>query len=119
MSRPIHTLARNGDYEIIVRKSRFPCSMFRCHDEAGARDSIAAVRKERWNANHHCTAWIIDDGGQDQRSNDDGETSGTAGVPMLEVLRQHALTDTLAIVTRYFGGTLLGASGLIRATAPR
>lgn len=108
-------VARNGTHETEIKKSRFICHLFRVAAEDEARVHIEVVRKEHWNANHNCTAWIIGDGMTSQRSSDDGEPSGTAGMPMLEVLRRREVTDTLAIVTRYFGGTMLGAGGLIRA----
>jgi uncharacterized YigZ family protein len=108
-------IARDGQHEIEIKKSRFICSMFRVNDEAEARAHIEQARKHYWDANHNCTAWAIGPGLRLQRSSDDGEPSGTAGIPMLEVLRRREITDTLAIVTRYFGGTLLGAGGLIRA----
>lgn len=108
-------VAKNGTHEIEIKKSRFICHLFRVTTEDEARAHIEAVRKEHWNANHNCTAWIIGEQQANQRSSDDGEPSGTAGMPMLEVLRRRELTDTLAIVTRYFGGVMLGAGGLIRA----
>lgn len=108
-------VARNGTHETEIKKSRFICHLFRVTSEGDARTHIEAVRKEHWNANHNCTAWIIGAGMMNQRSSDDGEPSGTAGMPMLEVLRRREVTDTLAIVTRYFGGIMLGAGGLIRA----
>ena len=108
-------VSQDGTNEIEVKKSRFICHLFRVTTEDEARAHIEAVRKEHWNANHNCTAWIIGEQQANQRSSDDGEPSGTAGMPMLEVLRRRELTDTLAIVTRYFGGVMLGAGGLIRA----
>lgn len=108
-------IARDGQHEIEIKKSRFICSLFRVASEEDARERIEATRKQYWDANHNCTAWAIGPGQRLQRSSDDGEPSGTAGVPMLEVLRRREITDTLAIVTRYFGGTMLGAGGLIRA----
>jgi uncharacterized YigZ family protein len=108
-------IAVDGEHEIEIRKSRFICSLSRVASEEEAREVIERVRKARWNANHNCSAWRIGDGGRFQRSNDDGEPSGTAGVPMLEVLRRLDLTDVVAVVTRYFGGVMLGAGGLIRA----
>ena len=108
-------IARDGQHEMEIKKSRFICSMFRVASEQEARERIEETRKRYWDANHNCTAWAIGPGQRLQRSSDDGEPSGTAGVPMLEVLRRRELTDTLAIVTRYFGGTMLGAGGLIRA----
>ena len=108
-------IARDGQHETEIKKSRFICSLYRVGSEEEARDRIEAARRQYWDANHNCTAWAIGPGQRFQRSSDDGEPSGTAGVPMLEVLRRRELTDTLAIVTRYFGGTMLGAGGLIRA----
>lgn len=108
-------VATNGTHETEIKKSRFICHVFRVISEPEARNHIEAVRKEHWNANHNCTAWIIGEKQANQRSSDDGEPSGTAGMPMLEVLRRRELTDTLAVVTRYFGGVMLGAGGLIRA----
>ncbi len=109
------TIAHDTVIETEARKSRFVCSLVRVATEQDARVAIDDVRKRRWDANHHCTAWRIGAGGRVQRSNDDGEPAGTAGTPMLEVLTHRAVTDTLAIVTRYFGGTKLGVGGLIRA----
>jgi uncharacterized YigZ family protein len=108
-------IARSGQHEIEIRKSRFICSLFRVTSEEEARAQIEATRKTYWDANHNCTAWAIGPGLRLQRSSDDGEPSGTAGIPMLEVLKRRSITDTVAIVTRYFGGTMLGAGGLIRA----
>ncbi len=115
MASSYRMVARNGTHETEIKKSRFICHLFRVTSEEEARSHIEAVRKEHWNANHNCTAWIIGEGMANQRSSDDGEPSGTAGMPMLEVLRRREVTDTLAIVTRYFGGIMLGAGGLIRA----
>lgn len=109
------TIARDIEIETEVRKSRFICSMVRVGTEQDARLAIDGVRKRHWGANHHCAAWRIGAGGRFQRSNDDGEPAGTAGTPMLDVLVHRDLTDTVAIVTRYFGGTKLGAGALIRA----
>jgi len=82
---------------------------------ADADAVIARVRKERWDARHHCVALVVGAGADHQRSSDDGEPAGTAGVPMLEVLRHRSVTDVVAVVSRYFGGVLLGAGGLVRA----
>lgn len=114
-STPHRMIARDGQHEIEIKKSRFITSLFRVTSEEEARARIEATRKTYWDANHNCTAWAIGPGQRLQRSSDDGEPSGTAGVPMLEVLKRREVTDTLAIVTRYFGGVLLGAGGLIRA----
>jgi uncharacterized YigZ family protein len=115
MPAELRRTARPGSHEIEIRKSRFICSVGRVESDDEARQFIAALKKEHWQANHNCSAYIVGDRGEIQRSSDDGEPSGTAGTPMLEVLRRMHLTDTVAVVTRYFGGTLLGAGGLIRA----
>lgn len=111
------TIANTGvhDHEIEIRKSRFIATIARANDEESARAFIAARKKQYWDANHNCSAWIVGERGQLQRSSDDGEPSGTAGIPMLSVLQRNGLTDVVVVVTRYFGGTLLGAGGLIRA----
>ncbi len=108
-------IARRGRHEIEVRKSRFVCSVDRVRSEDEARAFVESIRKEFWNASHNCVAWSIGESGRFQRSNDDGEPAGTAGRPMLEVLRRRQVTDTVVVVTRYFGGVMLGAGGLIRA----
>lgn len=109
------TIAHGGEHEIEIKKSRFIATIARVNGEEEARAFIAAKKKQYWDANHNCSAWIVGDRGQLQRSSDDGEPSGTAGIPMLSVLQRNGLTDVVAVVTRYFGGTLLGAGGLIRA----
>jgi uncharacterized YigZ family protein len=109
------TIARDGAHEIVIRKSRFICTLARVTSEDEGRAFVAGMRKRYWDASHNCSAWVIGSGGEHQRSNDDGEPSGTAGAPMLHVLNQRELTDVAAVVTRYFGGVLLGAGGLIRA----
>jgi uncharacterized YigZ family protein len=111
----MRTIRRGGEHEIEIRKSRFICAMARVDSEEAARAFIAERRKEHWSANHNCTAYVLGADGGVQRSSDDGEPAGTAGVPMLEVLRHRRITDAVAVVTRYFGGTKLGAGGLIRA----
>ncbi|KAA2261692.1 YigZ family protein [Solihabitans fulvus] len=115
MPEQYHVVACQGTHEIEIKKSRFLCSLGRAEDERAAEEFIAAVRKAHWNATHNCTAYRIGPGGQAQKTNDDGEPGGTAGVPMLEVLRRREVTDTVAVVTRHFGGVMLGAGGLIRA----
>jgi uncharacterized YigZ family protein len=100
--------------ESVVTRSRFVCSLYRVASDGEARERIASHRREFWDASHNCTAYVLDEG-RIARSNDDGEPAGTAGLPMLEVLRGRGLTDVLAIVTRYFGGVKLGAGGLVRA----
>ena len=106
------TIAGRSSAEIEVRRSRFICDLER---EEAAREFIDAIRSGSREARHHCTAFILGPDGAIQRSNDDGEPSGTAGAPMLEVLRGHGVSDVVAVVTRWFGGVLLGTGGLIRA----
>lgn len=101
--------------ELIIKKSRFLTYLYPCKDEESAKEYIRQLRKQHPNANHHCYAFIIGDQNELQRSNDDGEPQGSAGVPMLEVLRQRQMQDILAVTVRYFGGIKLGAGGLIRA----
>ena len=109
------TIAAAVDHEIVIRKSRFLTHVAPVSTVAEADAVIAAIRKRAWDANHNCTAMVTGLHGDQARSSDDGEPSGTAGVPMLEVLRRRGLTDVVAVVTRYFGGVKLGAGGLIRA----
>ena len=109
------TVARAGCAEIEVRRSRFLCQVARVSDESEARAVVERARKEHWDARHHCSAFVLGPTSSVQRSSDDGEPSGTAGAPMLEVLRGREVSDVVAVVTRYFGGVLLGAGGLVRA----
>ncbi len=117
MSDPVRYLSIAGPAQatIEVKRSRFRCDLERVTDEGSARATVERVRAANRDARHHCTAFILGPGGATQRSNDDGEPSGTAGAPMLDVLRGAGLTDVLAVVTRWFGGVLLGTGGLIRA----
>ena len=112
---PYLTVRGPVEHETEVKKSRFLCSVARVEDERQAQDFIASVRKRYWDARHNCSAYIVGEQPRRERSNDDAEPAGTAGAPMLEVLRRRGLTDTVAVVTRYFGGVLLGAGGLVRA----
>jgi uncharacterized YigZ family protein len=109
------TIAGPVEHELVVKKSRFLALVQPVADVAEADAVIAGVRKRYWDARHHCVALVVGTHADQQRSSDDGEPSGTAGVPMLEVLRRRGLTDVVAVVTRYFGGVLLGAGGLVRA----
>jgi len=109
------TIAAPGSHEIVIKKSRFICTLARAATEDEARAAIDTVRRRHWDANHNCSAYRVGPGGHLQRTSDDGEPAGTAGAPMLAVLTRRDLTDTVAVVTRYFGGILLGAGGLIRA----
>ena len=111
----MRTIRRSGEHEIEVKKSRFRCALARVTSEDEAREFIHARRRQHHDARHHCSAFVLGDGASTQRSSDDGEPAGTAGVPMLEVLRRNELTNTVAVVTRWFGGVKLGAGGLVRA----
>lgn len=97
------------------RRSVFVCWLRRAEDEAAARAVIEEARTTHWDARHHCSAFVLGPDGALVRSNDDGEPAGTAGTPMLEVLTGAGLSDVVAVVTRWFGGTLLGTGGLVRA----
>ncbi|WP_309504693.1 MULTISPECIES: IMPACT family protein [Nocardioides] len=110
------TVARDAEAEIEVKRSRFLCTLRRVDDEAAARAVVESLRRQHWDARHHCSAFRLHP--DVERSSDDGEPAGTAGAPMLEVLRGHSgsgVSDVVAVVTRWFGGTLLGAGGLVRA----
>ena len=109
------SVAKTGVHEIEIRRSRFLCALAPVETEEAAREVIAGRRRADPAARHHCHAFVLGPDGRTQRSSDDGEPAGTAGTPMLEVLRRRGLTNTVAVVTRYFGGILLGAGGLIRA----
>ncbi len=114
---PTHprTIAAPGIQEIVVKKSRFVCTLLRATSEHDARTAVDDVRRHHWDADHNCSAYRLGPGGLLQRTSDDGEPAGTAGAPMLAALAHHDLTDTVAVVTRYFGGVLLGTGGLVRA----
>lgn len=101
--------------ETVIKKSRFITYLHYTTSEEEAKAYIQIIKKRHPDANHHCYAFMIGEHDEIQRSNDDREPSGTAGVPMLECLKQRKLQDILAITVRYFGGIKLGAGGLIRA----
>lgn len=111
--------ASRGDIrsEIEIKRSTFITILRRVASADEARDLLADARAEFPDARHHCSAYVVSQVGAQplQHSSDDGEPSGTAGRPMLDVLTGHSLTDTAAVVVRYFGGTLLGTGGLVRA----
>ncbi len=109
------TVAGDATAEVEDRGSRFLCTLRRVADEDAARQLVAALRREHWDARHHCSAFVLGPGGTLQRSSDDGEPAGIAGAPMLEVLKGAGVSDVAAVVSRWFGGTLLGAGGLVRA----
>ena len=110
-----HTIYKGGDGEIVEKKSRFIAEVHPVTSEEEAMEILEKTRKQYWDARHHCWAYIIGRNPAAERMSDDGEPAGTAGKPILEVIRGRELTNVLVIVTRYFGGTLLGTGGLVRA----
>lgn len=115
MKEQMNIVYEGGQGEIIEKKSRFICSVLAVHTEEEAIEFIEKKRKQYWDAAHNCFAYVIGERQQIQRCSDDGEPSGTAGKPMLDVLLGKKLCNAVAVVTRYFGGTLLGTGGLVRA----
>lgn len=115
MLQKYRTIKEDNQHEVEIKKSKFICFLKRIETEEEAKAFIQQIKKEHWKANHNCSAFVLGDHHEIQRSSDDGEPSGTAGVPMLEVLKKNDLINVCAVVTRYFGGTKLGAGGLIRA----
>ena len=111
------TIKEDGQVQEEIKKSRFICHAKRVYSEEEARAFITAIKKEHYKATHNCSSFIIGERSEIKRTSDDGEPSGTAGVPMLGVLENHNLTNVCVVVTRYFGGIKLGAGGLIRAYA--
>ena len=101
--------------EISEKKSRFIATVRPVKSEVEAIAFIEELRKKYWDASHNCYAWIIGKNGEEKRASDDGEPSQTAGKPMLEVLEREKIVNVCVVVTRYFGGTLLGTGGLVRA----
>ncbi|WP_430790943.1 YigZ family protein [Virgibacillus flavescens] len=110
-----YTIKKEGLNQTIIQKSRFIGHVKRVETEEKAQEFIYEIKKKYHDANHNCSAYIIGEQDHIQKANDDGEPSGTAGVPILEVLKKQKLKDTVIVVTRYFGGIKLGAGGLIRA----
>ncbi len=110
-----HTVYRGGSGEIVEKKSRFIAEVFPVTSEEEAMQYLEEARKRYWDARHHCWAYVLGRNPSAERMSDDGEPAGTAGKPILEVIRGRQITDVLVIVTRYFGGTLLGTGGLVRA----
>jgi uncharacterized YigZ family protein len=110
--KSIHKYGRD---EIIINKSRFIGTAAPVENEEQAIEFIDSVRKEFKDATHNCYAYVIGENRNIQRYSDDGEPSGTAGMPILNVINQEKLVDVAVVVTRYFGGVLLGAGGLVRA----
>ena len=108
------TVERNATAEFTEKRSRFIANVFPVQKESDALEIIAKLKKEYWDAKHNVYAYIIKEGNI-CRYTDDGEPSGTAGVPVLDVIKKQGIVDCLIVVTRYFGGVLLGTGGLVRA----
>lgn len=106
---------QGGEGEIVEKKSRFIATVISAGSEEEVLAFIESIRKKYWDARHHCFAYVIGERNELQRCSDDGEPSGTAGKPMLEVLLGEEIHNVAVVVTRYFGGTLLGTGGLVRA----
>ena len=115
MSSGFFTVTEYAENTTVIERSKFICSICGVRDEAEAKQFIEKVRKTHSLANHNCYAYIADDKGLIQKFSDDGEPQGTAGLPMLEVLKNKKMYKTVAVVTRYFGGIKLGTGGLTRA----
>ena len=98
-----------------VNKSKFMAHVSHVESEEAAREFVLMIRKKYFDATHNCSAWVLGERGDKQKSNDDGEPGGTAGNPILETIKKNELTNCAIVVTRYFGGIKLGAGGLIRA----
>ena len=109
------TVYKGGEGEITEKKSRFIATVVPVHTEEEALKFIEAMKKKYWNATHNCFAYVIGEHDELQRCSDDGEPGGTAGKPMLDVLTGEEIHNAAIVVTRYFGGTLLGTGGLVRA----
>lgn len=113
MAAPYRTIKDIVEHEIEIRRSRFICALAPAATEEAARAFVAERRRLHGDATHNCSAYVIGEGVR--RADDDGEPGGTAGTPMLEMLTRRGFADVAAVVTRYFGGVLLGAGGLARA----
>ena len=111
--KPYRTVERTAETEYVISRSRFIGRCFPVTEESEALAILEQIRKQHWDATHNCFAYRLRSGAA--RYSDDGEPQGTAGLPMMEVLKKRDLYDVLVISTRYFGGILLGAGGLVRA----
>lgn len=109
------TIAQTGSHEKDIKKSRFIAHIAQTNSEAEAKEFIQKIRTQESGATHNCTAYVVMKNIKTERMSDDGEPSGTAGSPILNVLQQQDLLNVTVVVTRYFGGIKLGAGGLIRA----
>ncbi|MDO4568420.1 MAG: YigZ family protein [Clostridia bacterium] len=112
---PYRTIVQPSEAEFVEKRSRFIGRCIAVESEGDAQERLAELRKRHWDASHNCYAYIVGARGETARYSDDGEPQGTAGLPILDVLKAKGLTNALCVVTRYFGGVLLGAGGLVRA----
>ncbi len=115
MNESYKVIISNGCGEIVEKKSRFIANVFKVESAAEAEEKIAEISKKYWDARHNCYAYVIGANSEITKCSDNGEPSGTAGKPILEVINGSGITNILIIVTRYFGGVLLGTGGLVRA----
>ena len=114
-ARIMKVIIENTTAEIVEKKSRFIANIFYAAHIEEAEEKLTEIKKKYYDAKHNCFAYVIGTNGEQVKSSDDGEPQGTAGHPMLDILKGNELTNCIAIVTRYFGGTLLGTGGLVRA----
>ena len=112
MVEEYRTVLDNGEAETVEKKSRFLAAVSHIDTEEEALEFIESIRKKHYNATHNCYAYVLGERFELQRFSDDGEPGGTAGKPILDVLTGEGIHDTVIVVTRYFGGTLLGTGGL-------
>ena len=115
MNGSYKVITENGTGEIVEKKSRFIAHVFKVESPQEAEEKIAEISKKYWDARHNCYAYVLGAGGEISKCSDNGEPSGTAGKPILEVITGAGLSNVLIVVTRYFGGVLLGTGGLVRA----
>lgn len=115
MSEGYKAVFSGGTGEIVEKKSRFIANVRPVETKEEAESFLAEMKKKYWDARHNCFACVVGEKGEYVRSSDDGEPSGTAGKPMLDVLQKEEICNVAVVVTRYFGGTLLGTGGLVRA----
>lgn len=110
------TISNNIENEITVKKSKFICNLIKIETQQEAEEQIKIIKKKYYDARHNCVAYRVQENdGIFEKASDDGEPSGTAGGPMLNILQKNNLCNVLVVVTRYFGGVLLGTGGLVRA----
>lgn len=115
MANSYFTIYREGEGEVVEKKSRFIANVYPVSTEEEAISYVEKIRKKHYDARHHCFAYVLGPGLNQKRASDDGEPQGTAGKPILEVIEGAGIYNALVVVTRYFGGTLLGTGGLVRA----